>query len=97
MDRREPPQKGGHERIAMYHPIPHALVACMSEGREPRAHELEALAARVWREAFCYASPTSWASVGRGSSDHRKAIALASAAFGYLPPAATAQDMSLAA
>jgi len=66
----------------MNRPLPRALIACMSEGREPRPHEVQAVAAQIWREAFCQDSLMNWASVPQGSSDYRKTIAVASAALG---------------
>ena len=49
--------------------FPHALLACISEGRAPQAHEVAAVTDKVWRKAF----PQQGA--GDRQSAHRAACA----------------------
>jgi len=66
--------------------FPRAVLACMSENRLPRPFEIEAVAAKIWREAFSQRSEIkSWHEVPRGSPAYRKTIAAAFTALGCDP------------
>jgi len=63
--------------------FPRAVLACLSEGRQPRPFETEAVAAKIWQEAFAGKTALmSWNDVPRGSSAYRRTIAAACAALG---------------
>lgn len=67
----------------MQHIFPRAVLACLSEGRPPRPFETEAVAAKIWQEAFAGKFPAmSWNDVPRGSAIYRQTIAAACAALG---------------
>ena len=67
--------------------FPRAVVACLSEGRRPRPFETEAVAARIWQEAFApRVGVRSWQDVPRGSAAYRRTIAAAHAALGSEAP-----------
>jgi hypothetical protein len=66
--------------------FPRAILACLSEGRQPRPFEIETVAAKIWSESFS-PRPTkiSWHDVPRGSTAHRRTISAALAALGCEP------------
>lgn len=67
--------------------FPRAVLACMSENRPPRPFETEAVAAKIWREAFSRGSGMmNWQDVPRGSPAYRRTIAAAYAALGCEAP-----------
>jgi hypothetical protein len=67
--------------------FPRAVVACLSEGRGPRPFETEAVAAKIWQEAFAQrVGMRSWHDVPRGSLAYHRTIAAACAALGCEAP-----------
>lgn len=63
----------------IFHP---ALIDCMTGGRTPEQHEIEAMAERIWSDLNGVSAPVAWCDLLEDSSDRRRAIAAAQMAFG---------------
>jgi len=61
------------------------LWSSLSEGRAPQDGEVQTIAAKIWRDAFCADAALAWSQVEIGSPNHRKSIAAARAALGTFP------------
>lgn len=57
------------------------MTACMIESRRPRRREVEAVAAKIWREAYGSALHLAWENVEVGSACYRRMIAAATVAL----------------
>jgi hypothetical protein len=62
--------------------FPASLLACISEGREPRKNEVEDLAAKIWREALRTDQSQEWKALTDQCQVRRRAITAAQVAFG---------------
>jgi hypothetical protein len=61
------------------------LWSSLSEGRAPQDREVQTIAAKIWRDAYCGDSAMAWSQVEVGSPTHRKSIAAAMVALGSFP------------
>jgi hypothetical protein len=61
------------------------LWTSLSEGRAPQDREVQTIAAKIWRDAFCRDTALAWSQVEVGSPTHRKSMAAAMAALGSFP------------
>jgi hypothetical protein len=66
------------------------IAACMAEARHPCRREIEAVAAKIWREAYAPSLQIRWEHVERGSQFHRRLLAAARIALD--PPCYAADD-----
>lgn len=71
-----------------------AMTACMTEARVPRQREIEAVAAKMWNEAYRPALRVAWESIEAGSACRARLLRAASLALdpptyalGDAPPA----------
>ncbi len=65
--------------------FPSAIVRCMSQGRLPFSHEVEAVAARIWSDIQRRPQRILWDEVTPGCDQHRRILAAARAARGDTP------------
>ncbi|TVV77221.1 hypothetical protein [Sphingomonas solaris] len=61
-----------------------AAVACLVDGREPRAEEIDQLAAKIWHDVYHRSWKIDWSEVERGSRLYLATYAAALAALGAI-------------
>lgn len=58
------------------------IVLCLVEGRHPAGHEVDAVAARIWRDIQTGGPKIPWRDIVPGCRRHQRIIAAARAALG---------------
>ena len=62
--------------------ISEAIVMCMIEARRPTNHEVQAVAAKIWRDVQAGSSKIPWRDIVPGCARYRRMIAVACVALG---------------